>query len=107
MFVFLCVLVGSIYIFLHDPVHLRWCDTCVERSAKTDNDCFIVSIFAEGVQSPKAFLIKVLLRSSQICTWAYNTKPGTQAASGVRKIAVPSSLHACPGKTNGGKCSDI
>ena len=44
---FLCVK----NILLHDFAHLGWCDTCVERRAKTDNDCFIVSIFAEGVQS--------------------------------------------------------
>ena len=66
-------------ILLHDSAHLRWCDTCAESRAKTDNDCFIVSIFAESVQFPTVILRTVLLRLLQICTWvtmckALNTK---------------------------------
>ena len=46
-------------ILLRDFAHLCWCDTCVERRGKTDNDCFIVSIFAEGVQSLEQSFVEI------------------------------------------------
>ena len=85
-------------ILLHDFAHLGWCDTCVERSAKTDSDCFIVSIFAEHVQSLEQSFVEIFAD----LYLGYNTRDVI-----VRKIAVPRSSHACHGKSSGGKWWDI